>query len=85
MYLYAILSTNVFKTFHYSFCIGYNYLSYFGFGTLPRCSFTCVLIAVSLCMVVVVIPCLVRLFPAVVGVAVCALLIVVAMILQVAI
>ena len=86
MYLYAILTTDVFETFCYSFGIRYNYLSYCGFETLPRCSCACTLIAVSLCLVVVaVIYCLVRLFLAVVGVAVCALLIVIAMILPVAI
>ena len=85
LYLYSILTTDVVETFCYSFCLRYNYLSYCGLVTWSWCSCDCTSIAVCLCLVVVVAHVHVWLFPMVVGVAVCPLLIVVALILLVAI
>ena len=85
VYLYTILTTDVLETFHYSFCVRYDYLSYCRFVTLSWCSCACASIAVCLCLVVIVAHVQVWLFLVVVGVAVCTLLIVVALILPVAI
>ena len=55
--LYTILTTYLFDTFGYSFCIGYDYLSYCGLVTTSGCVGTVVL-TVVVCWTVVVVPCL---------------------------
>ena len=53
--LYTILTTYLFNTFHNSFCVGYDYLSYCGLVSTSGCN-RIVIFSVVLCLAAVLVP-----------------------------